>query len=582
MGREAPGVSRGEAEPHSPRRGEAAERSCVALVGHVLLDDLERCTTDGRDEVAVGPQAREPGTKRGELLAQEPGRTPLDHLDHLDEAVDAELWVDADEEVDVIRHGLELDELGTRLRADLGNDLLQAGVDASALVVDDDRSAVLRAPHDVVGTAKDDVAVGAQAHARRIDTPCSYARLVARAKTVRYNYRLRVSPAQERALLTEWDGVRFVWNRCVEASKAAYAASSTEHKVTCGPAELDKMLTSWRKDLDWLRAGSSVPQQQVVRDFGRARAKALKDVKDHLPVRQRRGMPRFRSRHRSAPSLQYTTNGFSLKEDPETGRLRLHLAGGIVVRPVWSRPLPSRPSSVRVYRDAVGDWFCSFVVVAAQEPLPAVDRVIGIDWGVSVIATTTDDDHDLAHPQRRRSAEARLARYQQMMARRRPQKAKPSSKGYKEAKRQVAKLHRQVARQRSDDSYKWAKGVVVDFDQIAAEDFRPKFLARSTMAKKAADAAIGACKQSLVHMADKHGRDLRLVDPSYTTMDCSKCGARAKHRLDLSERTYACDACGAVLPRDKNSAAVMVVRAGFVPAGAEGARPELELPVLAA
>ncbi len=401
-------------------------------------------------------------------------------------------------------------------------------------------------------------------------------------RAVRFNYRLRVSPAQEQALLSEWDGVRFVWNRCVEASKKAQFASSPEHKVTCGPAALDKMLTTWRRDLDWLRAGSSVPQQQVIRDFGRARAKALKDVKDRLPVCQRRGMPRFKSRHRSAPSLNYSRRGFSLRKDPANARLRLHLAGGIVVRPVWSRPLPSPPSSVRVYRDAVGDWFCSFVVMAAQEPLPAVDRVIGIDWGVSVIATTTDDDHDLPHPQRRRSAEQKLARYQQMMARRRPPKGKPASGGYREAKRQVAKVHRQVARQRGDDACKWAKGVVADFDQIAAEDFRPKFLARSTMAKKAADAAIGACKAALVHMADKHGRDLRLVDPAYTTMDCSECGARAKHRLDLSERTYACDACGAVLPRDKNSAAVMVVRAGFVPAGAEGARPEPEPPVLAA
>jgi hypothetical protein len=26
-------------------------------------------------------------------------------------------------------------------------------------------------------------------------------------RAVRYNYRLRVSPAQERALLSEWDGV---------------------------------------------------------------------------------------------------------------------------------------------------------------------------------------------------------------------------------------------------------------------------------------------------------------------------------------------------------------------------------------
>ncbi|MGW5434709.1 RNA-guided endonuclease TnpB family protein, partial [Streptomyces sp. NPDC004059] len=34
-----------------------------------------------------------------------------------------------------------------------------------------------------------------------------------------------------------------------------------------------------------------------------------------------------------------------------------------------------------------------------------------------------------------------------------------------------------------------------------------------------------------------------------------------------------CTVCGAVSPRDKNSARVMLVRAGWNPDGAEGVRP---------
>ena len=117
----------------------------------------------------------------------------------------------------------------------------------------------------------------------------------------------------------------------------------------------------------------------------------------------------------------------------------------------------------------------------------------------------------------------------------------------------------------------------MNHDQIAVEDFKPKFLAKTTTAKKSADAAIGLAKRELVAMAKKHGRDLRLVDPKWTTMDCSKCDARTKHRLPLSQRTYTCEACGAVSPRDKNSAAVMVVRAGFDPAGVDGIRPARQL-----
>ncbi|MFE4416553.1 zinc ribbon domain-containing protein, partial [Streptomyces sp. NPDC056821] len=46
---------------------------------------------------------------------------------------------------------------------------------------------------------------------------------------------------------------------------------------------------------------------------------------------------------------------------------------------------------------------------------------------------------------------------------------------------------------------------------------------------------------------------VHLVNPAHTTMDCARCGARAKHALLLSERTHTCTACGALSPRDKNS-----------------------------
>jgi putative transposase len=378
----------------------------------------------------------------------------------------------------------------------------------------------------------------------------------------RYTYRLRVSSTAEKALLAEWGRCRWVWNQCVATSRAAHKAGEE-----CGPARLDKMLTGWRAEHEWLREGASVPQQQIIRDFARSRAKALKDIKARLPMRQRAGMPKLKKKDRSTPTLNYTQRGFRLKDG------RLHLANGIVLTVVWSRDLPAEPSSVRVCRDSLGHWYASFVVFAQAEPLPATGRAIGIDWGVNEIATTTSDNHDLPHPNHGKKAAEKLARYQRMMARRKPKRGQAASKGYWKARRQVAKLHKKIARQRQDTARKWAKKVVRDHDVIAVEDFRPSFLAKSTMARKAADAAIAAAKAELIAMARKHGRTLHLVNPAHTTMDCAQCGARAKHALPLSERTYTCTACGAVSPRDKNSARVMLIRAGLNPAGADRVRP---------
>ncbi|MEU6913016.1 RNA-guided endonuclease InsQ/TnpB family protein [Streptomyces olindensis] len=396
-------------------------------------------------------------------------------------------------------------------------------------------------------------------------------RVAQRAEHARYTYRLRVSSTARAALLAEWDRCRWIWNECVARSRKAYRDGEK-----CGPALLDKMLTSARASTPWLAKGSSVPQQQAIRDFGASRAKALKDIKNRLPQRQRAGMPKHKKKHDAALSLNYTRRGFRVQ-----GGL-LHLAGGIVLTVVWSRDLSADPSSVRVYRDRLGHWYASFVVPSEAQPLPATGAVIGVDWGVRVTATTTSDMYDLPHAEHGGKARARLTRYDRMMARRKPSRGQPASKGYREAKKLRAKTYQKVARQRQDTARKWAKRVVTDHDAIAVEDFRPKFLARTTMARKAADAAIGATKQALIEMGRKHRRDVRLVHPAHTTKDCASCGARTKHALPLSERTYTCTACGAVSPRDKNSARVMLVRAGLNPAGVEGIGPPgAPLPVAA-
>lgn len=209
---------------------------------------------------------------------------------------------------------------------------------------------------------------------------------------VRYTYRLRVSSTARMSIGAEWDRCRWVWNECVAKSRAVHLYSkSTGEKATCGPAQLDRMLTETRARMPWLREGSSVVQQQVIRDFGRSRAKALRDIAARLPVTRRAGMPKWKTKREALPTLNYTMRGFRLNGG------RLYLAGGIVVTVVWSRELPNDPTSARVYQDSLGHWYCSFVVPAQVELMPETGRVLGVDWGVQVTATTTSDTHDLQH-----------------------------------------------------------------------------------------------------------------------------------------------------------------------------------------
>ena len=369
---------------------------------------------------------------------------------------------------------------------------------------------------------------------------------------VRYRYRLRPGATAMAALLREWDLCRWVWNQAVARPNES------------GEWVRDDTLTGWRRKHDWLREGSVVVQQQMLRNFRAKRAKG-------------NGRRKFKSGKRSLPSLNYTKRGFAVRDG------RLCLAGGLSIPVVWSRQLPSEPSSVRIYRDHIGHWYASFVVHRDEQALPVCERSIGIDWGVRAVATTTDPEYDLPHPEYGKRAARELARRQRAMARRKPRPGERASKGYLGAKRVVAKLSKKVGRQRQDTARKWATKVVADHGSLAVEDFKPRFLAKSRMARKSADGTIGATKATLIEYAQRAGRKVVLVPPGYTTMTCSGCGARAKSRLLLSERVFVCESCGMVQDRDRNAARVILDRAGLNPAGVEAVRHSslLEIRVLA-
>ena len=361
----------------------------------------------------------------------------------------------------------------------------------------------------------------------------------------------------------------------VEESQRRY-----KNGQTFGPNEAMKHLTYLRhtvKDENgvlWLAAHSSVSQQQAVRDFSANRKKALLDRKNKKQVR--RGLPDYKSRHRAQPTLNYVIGRFRLVDAGDT--LRLKLTKGTVIPVVWSRRLPSAPTSVRVYRKPNGKWFASFVVETTPESdTPHTGSAVGIDWGVVETATTVTVDSqgeikesvdlDMPFGAYERKYEKRLAEVQRRMARRyqKDKRRSEQSRGYKKALRQYRELKRRSTAQRKDAANKWAVKVCRNSDAIASEDFKPKFLSCTTMARKAQDAAIGELIGALEWQAVKHGRRFVKVNPAYTTQDCSNCGARAKHRLGLQDRVYKCECCGFVLDRDRNSAINMLIGAGFIP-----------------
>lgn len=393
---------------------------------------------------------------------------------------------------------------------------------------------------------------------------------------VRYKYRLRPGRQAERYLLAEWDACRYVWNRMVDESQARY-----ERGETFGAAQAQKYLTFLRAsktDKDggkWLAAHSCVPQQQIVRDYSQSRGKAVSDRKTSSRKRKA-GMPRHKSRKTTLPSLNYRIGGFTLVE--QDGKTRLKLPKGVLIPVVWSRELPSQPKSVRVYRSPDGHWYASFVVEVESKPLPETGHAVGMDWGVKTTASTVglnlstgevseDSPDDFPHMGFERARHRQVVRLQRRMARRHKKGVKypNQSKGYKKARKQYRELCQRIAGQRLTVAHTWAKHVCERNDIIASENFKPKFLSKTNMARNAQDAAIATNIQILQWQAVKNGRKLIPVNPAYTTQTCSECGEIANPPIGLKVRTYRCQHCGMAKDRDKNAALNMLIRAGLVP-----------------
>lgn len=144
---------------------------------------------------------------------------------------------------------------------------------------------------------------------------------------VRYTYRLRPGRQAEQYLLAEWDACRYVWNRMVDESKARHELNRGE---TFGDRQAQKYLTVLRaytidkNGVKWLALHSCVPQQQIVRDYSKARKKALLDQLDNtIPVSRKAGMPGYKSRKTATPTLNYRVGGFALVQRDGKTRLRL-------------------------------------------------------------------------------------------------------------------------------------------------------------------------------------------------------------------------------------------------------------------
>jgi putative transposase len=357
-----------------------------------------------------------------------------------------------------------------------------------------------------------------------------------------FKYRLYPSTAQEQRLFQALGVCRYWYNLCLSERKWAYELEG--RKVTKG--EQEKKAIHYRRTFPQAQIVFSQTMQMVCDDLDKAFRAFFRRVK----AGETPGYPRFKGRHHFH-SFAFKQFGVGARLDGR--RLKLFGIGRVAVH--WHRPIEGKIKTVRIVHKA-GRWYACFAVEAPEaRPLMPTGKAVGLDMGISAMLTTSDGDK-VDNPAYYRASQAELRIAQRSLSRK-----QRGSKNRRKALRRVQRLQEHTANQRRDYAHKLAWQLINEYNVIALEDLQIKNIVRNHhLSKSILDSGWGLFRQFLTYKAESAGREIVLVNPAYTSMYCSNCGALFQD-FDLSVRWVEC-ACGLSLDRDHNAAINILKRAG--------------------
>jgi putative transposase len=357
-----------------------------------------------------------------------------------------------------------------------------------------------------------------------------------------FKYRLLPTRRQHEALEKIREDQRVLYNAALQERIDSYQKVG----VYISLYDQQKSLTIIRRECEGWGEYPAVLQRGTLRRLHKSFEAFFRRVKRG---EARAGFPRFKA-VASFKSFTFAEwSGITLRNN------RIHfkgLPGSLRVH--MHRPLPSDDIRSAIFkRDAKGWHVCLAVrvpVVAARVP----KRSIGIDMGITTLATLSTGE---AIPNPR---QARKALREERRLRRALQRCERGRKRHVKTKIRLERFHARVAGTRRTYLHQVSARLVREYDIIAGEKLNMKALAASMLAREVRDAGWGMLTKMLRYKAERAGAQLVEVDCRYTSQDCSACGERVKKTL--KERTHCCPSCGLVLDRDLNAARNILQRAG--------------------
>ncbi|HEK1308666.1 TPA: transposase [Pseudomonas aeruginosa] len=315
--------------------------------------------------------------------------------------------------------------------------------------------------------------------------------------------------------------------------------------------------------------------QETLRKLDRAFQAFFRRVK----LGQSPGFPRFKSSARFSGFCYPDPAGWKLLLQGQRGAT-LRLGSGKTAMMIRGRGkhrftafTPNDLTLLRRRNHATGQdqWFASVtlrVPAAACARERTGDDQVGIDFGLTHWANL-DDGSQLDNPRWLREALPKLADLQRQRARK-----MRGSHRYRQLTQKISRLHLRVSDVRRDFLHQQTSALVRRCALIATEELQPKNMSRSArgtveapgrrvrqkagLNREILSAGFGMAHQMLGYKAVEAGTRLHLANtrqlkPSQRCSGCWQIVPKA-----LAERVHVCPHCGCSLPRDQNSARVVL------------------------
>jgi putative transposase len=344
-----------------------------------------------------------------------------------------------------------------------------------------------------------------------------------------YRYRLYPTRGQADMLSHQFGCVRFVYNWALDAKIKAYqltGKSPTRY-------ELDKRLTTLKREKEWLTQVASQPLQQAIIHLERAFTRFFKE---------KTGFPKFRSKHRHN-SAAYP-QGVSV--DFEANRITIPKLGKVKAK--FSRRFAGQIRTCTVSRNAAGQYHISVLVeVENQDATPALETqesAMGVDLGIKHFAVLSTGER-IENPRHLRNALVRLKVLWQRHSR-----TKKGGTNREKARRKLARAHQRVTACRNDFLHKESTRLIRGFDTVCLEMLNVAGMVKNhSLARHISDAGWGRFGDLLEYKASWNGKHVRRIGRFEPSSRLCTCGT-VNRTLKLSDRVWTCAACGATHDRE--------------------------------